>query len=573
MKKIQIFILIIASVSSFGSYPVVDNDGKLSDKGKSLDVRMDDFRNFCAYIIQASRAGNNFSDAQITAALSKMQAFWQFKKHNEEFYKWEIMKRLKKNYYKLKFFDPGYLDSDDSKYCLAYLMFDLPKPGDSMCHIIMKTNDICKEPGITEFIVKKTKMSPDRAIDKNRIFNKLFGVTTDYTVKDLTAIIQKAASGQTQAASTETKQTPGCIKTLSAMLDNKEVNPQNVKIFYKKLTRLDNIPDELIDRMIKYWGLDGSAGTLTLDTELACLPNKPAKLTKAILDNLTKVNVKSSESSPSNAIKLYRNEKVTLKNAPLTLLYFAYLCNDYNKAYKKGSDMKVKASDLIYLLGRHSNLNESNAKKIIAALLNERVFKIRAKHAEISPRFAGLIQSTDFDSHQEQVCALAASCDQDSLNKGLLKKLTNSSEYQIRYAEAWRNAKAVLKQGSTSSVKTTVNQIDNQAKILQDYIDKLEKLPPDGDLKTIAKALQKYSIYGKPATAALLKNLKRKDIDFPAKIYILVALGEIGDRSSLPEIEKLFYNENKLVQNAARRALFLIDDIDVNHQDFKGLLR
>ena len=85
--------------------------------------------------------------------------------------------------------------------------------------------------------------------------------------------------------------------------------------------------------------------------------------------------------------------------------------------------------------------------------------------------------------------------------------------------------------------------------------------------------MQKYSIYGKPATAALLKNLKRKDIDFPAKIYILVALGEIGDRSSLPEIEKLFYNENKLVQNAARRALFLIDDIDVNHQDFKGLLR
>ena len=611
-KKILVVLVLALGITSSGRYvkpkfyrgPKVDCYGKPSDNGKQLCFMLGPL----AYY--SFRTGAVMSKKRKIIRYENW-GFYLFRENNQELIDWEISKYLKKRIFKLKFFRGGYLPADSS--CANYLSFwaSFPPEKTTSNAKLLLYNSL--EQGLnsrqdadkTLFILKQLGSCADKEYKELQERTKRDGIKMrDYSLpfpisgkaekaKAYNAYLKMFKSGHLAPGFNAESykhlvNSWDVAQTLRRVLDEKLVNGKNQTAFCDLLSRLDSTPDDIAEKIIKYYGLNGEKGALKLNALLACTKSYNPKLRKAILANIKTIPEGMNPYIADYAIKIYllgidkAAEKIPAMGDRVAsiLLAYARLTGDYNKAFEYAFVLNKKLfphfpnhgfSLCIKLLYEKSNLSILNAQRILN-VLTAKTSKYdyfqdyrNGKKPHIYSRYARLLTISDFSRNPKSTQALAGLCSPEDLNRSLLQALLASENYKKRHPEAYLKAQKLLDKGR--------NYFDESEGLenLPRLIKILEKNPSESMIYKVCDVLKPLSLYGRPAGLALRELLKKEKLDFTSRIAIMCTLAEIGDKESIPLLKKYTHNKNKLLEKAARQSLYMLQDVDEKNEFFKEM--
>ncbi len=609
IKKILLIIFLGLSfaVRCFDINQKIDSKGFVSPDGKYLSQWLEFIRQYPSrrggYVVSQDGRNKRFKDwDQI-----------RFYENHRSFVQWEITKTLKRRMFKLGFFPEYYLRPNNvTDVCISFWM-DFPPEKNKSNAILILYNVFGSWGNDTKskalFLLKSfgecareehkfllNKMNQDRnRIREYKALGFVISANTEQAkdINDYLKRFEKSYIGpNTNSHIYHSFVQKWDEKTIiRRLLDEQKINNRNKGAFYDLLARLNgDLPEDIIDKIIRYWGLDGGNGVLTLDANLACARIYNPKLRQAILNNLNSIiPPKDFIYADDRAVQVYlKGTKEALKQIHTReklVLSYARLTGDSNKAFDlayeivdrlnqryrnrtKGELPRLQMMISSSLIFENGSLNDENAGKIIA-LLTAKLSGFR--HGYNSPlklhsRYAKLLTVDDLARNPVATRNLACCADQKALNRALLEALVKDENYMKRHNNAYKKAIQVLNPNKLPVAVASENKI-------QEYIEKLKNNPTEESVREICSRLKRWGIYALPAAPLLRPYVTKENIDFATKIYVIVALAEMGDKESIPLIKKYVENKNKLLEKAARQALFLLYDINVKNDYFDEMLQ
>jgi hypothetical protein len=617
-KKIFIVLMFFLSITSSMAYggPKIDCYGKPSYKGKKL------------YFVLSPVIHNSFGHDVVRSKKGEIiyykdNEFHLFRKHNQELINWEITKFLKKRLFKLGFFKRGYFDSNSSycySRCMFYWIYFPPEKKQSIINLVwynsfnesryikntlytLKQFGECAKEEYKE-LQRRLKKRGYKKLDGYTLTTMIKGATKNVKV-DKTTLETFRSVHLTPVSQDDREYNYKIAASMGWFLDNKRIiNNKNKRFFYKMMSKTSIIPDDISEKIIKYWGLDGQKGILKIDKYLACAKYNNPKLRKIILKNLKTIKRAKPYSAEDYAIEIYLlgADKVvgkippTIQDIKAIIINYARLCGDYNKAFKlakflnnkKNKNISSKdeqtlqvnaaylVSDMLY---EKNNLNISYARKIIEALSSKKssyrgpgAYSSRRRHYHIPKYYGKLLTLSNFKQNPEAVQAIANNCSPEDLDKFLLQALAANENYQKKYPKAYKETHKFLNWGKLDFSKSDFSESDSLQN-LPHFIKMLKEDLSEKNIRKICKVLKPLSLYGKPTAPALRNLLKKEKLDFLTKISIMCTLAEIGDKESIPLIKEYTYNKNKLLEKAARQSLYILQDVDEDNEFFKKMLK
>jgi hypothetical protein len=590
--------------------------GKVSSKGKSQEellVRIQRLWRFSNFIeVSKDKKNVRFMDWEILF----------FIENNKELIHWEINKYIKTQVFKLPFFDKKYYNSYSYDGILTFLL-RYPGKADDFAKLLF-ANSYCNyfyndEESLTLFILERfgdiAKLEYNKLKEKMQRNRKK--IETDYLRRYLLKYTFDARTEKEKAYNHLLKRfQSGALgpninpeiykrlvenwditKTLRYLLENKMINEKNKYAFYDLLAKLETCPDDIIEKIIEYWGLGSNKGLLALDSGIACTKCCNSKLRKTILPNLNKIKIPKYPNAADYAIMLYLHgadsvwRKIPAIGSRVSsiILNYARLSGDYNKAYKLAFFLNQRIftafspTHAFYLcvnmLYEKGNLSDSNARKVLDILTAKsskydcpRNSFNRKENVHLYSHYAKLLTVSDFKGNSRATQALASLSSPEDIDKSLLQALVSNKNYQKQYPKAYSESLKFLNKEKINNSLEFIITLDGLSALPQ-LIKFLENKPSEKMICTICDKLKSMSIYGKPAAPTLRKFIQQKDINFYTRINIMFTLAEIGDKESIPLIKKYAYNKNKLLEKAARQSLYILQNVNENDEFFEIMLK
>ncbi len=396
-------------------------------------------------------------------------------------------------------------------------------------------------------------------------------------------------------------------KIINDMLQQQAVTVANTAIFIKLLLSLERVSDKMATRIIKYFKLDSQV--TARNPILIPMTGLNPILTAALKAHWQEFKTRPHKASYYlNAYRLaYKQPGVKIEFSPRFFYIYAAVIGDFNLAFqnfikfqKKAVEQKMQAAKkawpylhakatgqpyrivpeqytkwpvaLTFLTG-NSNLNETNAQMIISKNYNKfpppdlRLQQRFAKLVPPKPNFAYLAMQFNFAKLQPNTKKMLVNYIFSHIERLQRKQQQAMLDYLTTVQDRQYQAIIVRKLFKLSLATANTRYIDCLMRFDPDIFPLLLKVAKTtGDNDAIIKAcriIAGSSLYGQSATAELQAILNDKYI-FTVKMAAMVALAQIGDKSAIPLIKKYTNDKNRLLAKAARQAMFLLQDMQLN---------